>query len=155
MFGSKKLPDTARALGQSLRVLRSEAEATKDEAGRGGRSAARYRCRERHGERHGNRRRERHGERASEPGADGDRPGRAFRDGKLKAPKDLKPSNAPKAAGPQGRRAAGSRRRRRPRSREAAKAGPALVPPGVLLRPFSRFFRSPGLPRAPGPPRSF
>ncbi|MFD5643945.1 Sec-independent protein translocase subunit TatA [Streptomyces anulatus] len=32
VFGSKKLPDTARALGKSLRILRSEAKAMKDES---------------------------------------------------------------------------------------------------------------------------
>lgn len=31
-FGSKKLPDTARALGKSLRILKSEARAMKDES---------------------------------------------------------------------------------------------------------------------------
>ncbi|MFI7082725.1 Sec-independent protein translocase subunit TatA [Streptomyces anulatus] len=31
VFGSKKLPDTARALGKSLRILKSEAKAMKDE----------------------------------------------------------------------------------------------------------------------------
>ncbi|NEC90050.1 Sec-independent protein translocase subunit TatA [Streptomyces sp. SID12501] len=29
MFGSKKLPDTARALGRSMRILKSEAQALK------------------------------------------------------------------------------------------------------------------------------
>ncbi|WP_371663282.1 Sec-independent protein translocase subunit TatA [Streptomyces sp. NBC_00280] len=29
MFGSKKLPDTARALGRSMRILKSEARALK------------------------------------------------------------------------------------------------------------------------------
>ncbi|MEU9125838.1 Sec-independent protein translocase subunit TatA [Streptomyces sp. NPDC048506] len=29
LFGSKKLPDTARALGKSLRILKSEAKAMK------------------------------------------------------------------------------------------------------------------------------
>ncbi len=33
LFGSKKLPDTARALGKSLRILKSETKAMKDEAG--------------------------------------------------------------------------------------------------------------------------
>ncbi|MFD4338869.1 Sec-independent protein translocase subunit TatA [Streptomyces anulatus] len=33
-FGSKKLPDTARALGKSLRILKSEAKAMKDESAR-------------------------------------------------------------------------------------------------------------------------
>ncbi|MEU3206248.1 Sec-independent protein translocase subunit TatA [Streptomyces cyaneofuscatus] len=33
LFGSKKLPDTARALGKSVRILKSEAKAMKgDEA---------------------------------------------------------------------------------------------------------------------------
>ncbi|WP_069812759.1 Sec-independent protein translocase subunit TatA [Streptomyces sp. TP-A0874] len=31
LFGSKKLPDSARALGKSLRILKSEAKAMKDE----------------------------------------------------------------------------------------------------------------------------
>ncbi|MFJ5530828.1 Sec-independent protein translocase subunit TatA [Streptomyces sp. NPDC093261] len=31
LFGSKKLPDTARALGKSMRILKSEAKAMKDE----------------------------------------------------------------------------------------------------------------------------
>ncbi|MHB9858251.1 Sec-independent protein translocase subunit TatA [Streptomyces sp. YIM S03343] len=31
LFGSKKLPDTARALGRSMRILKSEAKAMKDE----------------------------------------------------------------------------------------------------------------------------
>ncbi|KOX02946.1 Sec-independent protein translocase subunit TatA [Streptomyces sp. NRRL B-3648] len=33
LFGSRKLPDTARALGKSLRILKSEAKAMKDESG--------------------------------------------------------------------------------------------------------------------------
>ncbi|GHF14001.1 MULTISPECIES: Sec-independent protein translocase subunit TatA [Streptomyces] len=33
LFGSKKLPDTARALGKSMRILKSEAKAMKDEGG--------------------------------------------------------------------------------------------------------------------------
>ncbi|MFI1226703.1 MULTISPECIES: Sec-independent protein translocase subunit TatA [unclassified Streptomyces] len=33
VFGSKKLPDTARALGKSMRILKSEAKAMKDENG--------------------------------------------------------------------------------------------------------------------------
>ncbi|MEU6141857.1 Sec-independent protein translocase subunit TatA [Streptomyces sp. NPDC047081] len=33
LFGSKKLPDTARALGRSMRILKSEAKAMKDEGG--------------------------------------------------------------------------------------------------------------------------
>ena len=32
LFGSKKLPDTARALGRSMRILKSEAQAMKDES---------------------------------------------------------------------------------------------------------------------------
>ncbi|MFG2562452.1 Sec-independent protein translocase subunit TatA [Streptomyces sp. NPDC048496] len=31
LFGSKKLPDTARALGKSLRILKSETRAMKDD----------------------------------------------------------------------------------------------------------------------------
>ncbi|MCS0602161.1 Sec-independent protein translocase subunit TatA [Streptomyces sp. LP11] len=31
LFGSKRLPDTARALGRSLRILKSETKAMKDE----------------------------------------------------------------------------------------------------------------------------
>ncbi len=31
LFGSKRLPDTARALGKSMRILKSEAKAMKDE----------------------------------------------------------------------------------------------------------------------------
>ncbi|PWI14800.1 twin-arginine translocase TatA/TatE family subunit [Streptomyces sp. Act143] len=31
LFGSKKLPDTARALGRSMRILKSEAQAMKDD----------------------------------------------------------------------------------------------------------------------------
>ncbi|MFF8917244.1 Sec-independent protein translocase subunit TatA [Streptomyces sp. NPDC015032] len=30
LFGSKKLPDTARALGRSMRILKSEAKAMKE-----------------------------------------------------------------------------------------------------------------------------
>ncbi|MEV7089364.1 Sec-independent protein translocase subunit TatA [Streptomyces sp. NPDC093085] len=33
LFGSKKLPDTARALGKSLRILKSETRAMKEEDG--------------------------------------------------------------------------------------------------------------------------
>jgi sec-independent protein translocase protein TatA len=33
LFGSKKLPDTARALGKSMRILKSEAKAMKNESG--------------------------------------------------------------------------------------------------------------------------
>ncbi|MFJ3697788.1 Sec-independent protein translocase subunit TatA [Streptomyces sp. NPDC090052] len=36
MFGSKKLPDTARALGKSMRILKSEAKAMKEDGGDGG-----------------------------------------------------------------------------------------------------------------------
>lgn len=32
LFGSKKLPDTARSLGKSLRILKSEARAMKEDA---------------------------------------------------------------------------------------------------------------------------
>ncbi|GAA2721612.1 MULTISPECIES: Sec-independent protein translocase subunit TatA [Streptomyces] len=31
LFGSRKLPDTARALGKSMRILKSEAKAMKNE----------------------------------------------------------------------------------------------------------------------------
>ncbi|MGW2031505.1 Sec-independent protein translocase subunit TatA [Streptomyces spinosus] len=31
IFGSKRLPDTARALGRSLRILKSETEALRDD----------------------------------------------------------------------------------------------------------------------------
>ncbi|MFJ8857234.1 Sec-independent protein translocase subunit TatA [Streptomyces sp. NPDC102451] len=31
LFGSKKLPDSARALGQSLRILKSETKAMKED----------------------------------------------------------------------------------------------------------------------------
>ncbi|MGW5370614.1 Sec-independent protein translocase subunit TatA [Streptomyces sp. NPDC004009] len=31
IFGSKKLPDTARALGKSMRILKSETKAMKDD----------------------------------------------------------------------------------------------------------------------------
>ena len=34
VFGSKKLPDAARSLGKSMRILKSEAKAMKEEAGR-------------------------------------------------------------------------------------------------------------------------
>lgn len=34
LFGSKKLPDTARSLGKSMRILKSEAKAMKDEEAR-------------------------------------------------------------------------------------------------------------------------
>ena len=33
LFGSKKLPDAARALGKSMRILKSEAKAMKDDEG--------------------------------------------------------------------------------------------------------------------------
>ncbi|GAA0626251.1 Sec-independent protein translocase subunit TatA [Streptomyces crystallinus] len=36
LFGSKKLPDTARALGKSLRILKSETRAMKEDAAAGG-----------------------------------------------------------------------------------------------------------------------
>ncbi|MEU8509380.1 Sec-independent protein translocase subunit TatA [Streptomyces brevispora] len=32
LFGSKKLPDTARALGKSMRILKSEAKAMQEES---------------------------------------------------------------------------------------------------------------------------
>ncbi|MEU0198159.1 MULTISPECIES: Sec-independent protein translocase subunit TatA [unclassified Streptomyces] len=32
LFGSKKLPDTARSLGRSMRILKSEARALKEES---------------------------------------------------------------------------------------------------------------------------
>ncbi|MFF6957247.1 Sec-independent protein translocase subunit TatA [Streptomyces sp. NPDC008317] len=35
LFGSKRLPDSARALGKSLRILKSETKALKDEPGPG------------------------------------------------------------------------------------------------------------------------
>ncbi|MFE2939221.1 Sec-independent protein translocase subunit TatA [Streptomyces sp. NPDC059255] len=35
VFGSKKLPDTARAVGKSLRILKSETKAMKEEGGTG------------------------------------------------------------------------------------------------------------------------
>ncbi|MBT2426463.1 Sec-independent protein translocase subunit TatA [Streptomyces sp. ISL-112] len=34
LFGSKRLPDTARALGKSVRILKSEAKAMKDDEAR-------------------------------------------------------------------------------------------------------------------------
>lgn len=42
MFGSKKLPDTARALGRSMRILKSEAQAMKadPQVGEGAEGAA-------------------------------------------------------------------------------------------------------------------
>ncbi|MFF5496916.1 Sec-independent protein translocase subunit TatA [Streptomyces aquilus] len=39
LFGSKKLPDTARALGRSMRILKSEAQAMKDETATKGEAA--------------------------------------------------------------------------------------------------------------------
>ncbi|WP_181794494.1 Sec-independent protein translocase subunit TatA [Streptomyces sp. WELS2] len=36
LFGYRKLPDTARALGKSVRILKSEARAMKDGEGAGG-----------------------------------------------------------------------------------------------------------------------
>lgn len=33
LFGAKRLPDTARSLGKSLRILKSEAKAMKEEGG--------------------------------------------------------------------------------------------------------------------------
>jgi sec-independent protein translocase protein TatA len=36
LFGYRKLPDTARALGKSVRILKSEARAMKDGDGAGG-----------------------------------------------------------------------------------------------------------------------
>ncbi|MFJ8449449.1 Sec-independent protein translocase subunit TatA [[Kitasatospora] papulosa] len=36
LFGSKKLPDSARALGQSLRILKSETKAMKEDGGPAG-----------------------------------------------------------------------------------------------------------------------
>jgi sec-independent protein translocase protein TatA len=33
LFGSRKLPDTARALGKSMRILKSEAKAMKGDGG--------------------------------------------------------------------------------------------------------------------------
>lgn len=40
LFGSKKLPDTARALGKSLRILKSETRAMKDESSGGAEAVA-------------------------------------------------------------------------------------------------------------------
>ncbi|MEV6834810.1 Sec-independent protein translocase subunit TatA [Streptomyces sp. NPDC051133] len=40
LFGSRKLPDTARALGKSMRILKSEAKAMKDESGTPGGATA-------------------------------------------------------------------------------------------------------------------
>ncbi|MEU1184790.1 Sec-independent protein translocase subunit TatA [Streptomyces sp. NPDC005820] len=36
VFGSKKLPDTARALGRSMRILKSEAKAMKEDGAASG-----------------------------------------------------------------------------------------------------------------------
>ncbi|MEV7438084.1 Sec-independent protein translocase subunit TatA [Streptomyces griseoviridis] len=41
LFGSKRLPDTARALGKSMRILKSEAKAMKDDGPEDERAAAR------------------------------------------------------------------------------------------------------------------
>ncbi|MEV0964044.1 Sec-independent protein translocase subunit TatA [Streptomyces sp. NPDC049910] len=38
LFGAKRLPDTARALGKSLRILKSEARAMKDDGADSARS---------------------------------------------------------------------------------------------------------------------
>ncbi|MGW5739283.1 MULTISPECIES: Sec-independent protein translocase subunit TatA [Streptomyces] len=35
LFGSKKLPDTARAVGKSLRILKSETRAMREDGERG------------------------------------------------------------------------------------------------------------------------
>ncbi|MBL1119047.1 Sec-independent protein translocase subunit TatA [Streptomyces sp. 110] len=35
LFGAKRLPDTARSLGKSLRILKSETKAMKEESGQG------------------------------------------------------------------------------------------------------------------------
>jgi len=35
LFGSKKLPDTARAVGKSLRILKSETKAMKEDGDQG------------------------------------------------------------------------------------------------------------------------
>ncbi|MEW2131292.1 Sec-independent protein translocase subunit TatA [Streptomyces sp. NPDC005435] len=40
LFGSRKLPDTARALGKSMRILKSEAKAMKTEDAAPGAGAA-------------------------------------------------------------------------------------------------------------------
>ncbi|MER5951291.1 Sec-independent protein translocase subunit TatA [Streptomyces sp. NPDC001904] len=40
LFGSKKLPDTARSLGRSLRILKSETQALKEEGAAGATGAA-------------------------------------------------------------------------------------------------------------------
>ncbi|MCC5473760.1 Sec-independent protein translocase subunit TatA [Streptomyces sp. NPDC059680] len=40
LFGSRKLPDTARALGKSMRILKSEAKAMKDDTGAPGAAGA-------------------------------------------------------------------------------------------------------------------
>lgn len=41
LFGSRKLPDTARALGTSMRILKSEAKALKDDDSAAGVEAVR------------------------------------------------------------------------------------------------------------------
>ncbi|MEV1026355.1 Sec-independent protein translocase subunit TatA [Streptomyces sp. NPDC050264] len=41
VFGSKKLPDTARSLGKSLRILKSETKAMKEESAEGAGSTGR------------------------------------------------------------------------------------------------------------------
>ncbi|CAL9420315.1 Sec-independent protein translocase protein TatA [Streptomyces sp. enrichment culture] len=43
LFGSKKLPDTARSLGRSMRILKSEAKALKEEGGSSAASGERTR----------------------------------------------------------------------------------------------------------------
>ncbi|MGW2816440.1 Sec-independent protein translocase subunit TatA [Streptomyces sp. NPDC001415] len=40
LFGSKKLPDTARALGKSLRILKSETKAMREDSGESAPAAA-------------------------------------------------------------------------------------------------------------------
>ncbi|MGH4031992.1 Sec-independent protein translocase subunit TatA [Actinomycetota bacterium Odt1-20B] len=40
LFGSKKLPDSARAVGKSLRILKSETRAMKEDGGAGAGGAA-------------------------------------------------------------------------------------------------------------------
>lgn len=40
LFGAKRLPDTARALGKSLRILKSEARAMKDDGAEAARPPA-------------------------------------------------------------------------------------------------------------------
>lgn len=50
VLAAKKLPDLARSAGKSARILKAEAAATKDEAGRGGRAdgSPRHPWRDRH-----------------------------------------------------------------------------------------------------------